>query len=274
MLKKADKLKLKAYGFDVDKLVAAITAEDEQDFAVPEIKTYSDEDLATRDENVKKEAEKAGYEKGKGVGKELVRKDIIKKYSLTEVDEKDTEKLFTALDKVVGGGDAATSERINLLQKDKEKLESDLLTEKENNAKVLFDTELISSFPSGRKTDMTDKDYLMLVKNNLEFGKDDAGLTFVKKDGQILRDTKTQGYIAPKDAVSSFFTERKFISEKEPGGRGGNDNPGGNGGGIKTMTQAQDQYIKDNPAGNLLSPDFHTYVSQVAKDTTDFNYDA
>lgn len=273
MLKKADKLKLKAYGFDVDKLVAAITAEDEQDFAVPEIKTYSDEELTTRDENVKKDADKAGYERGKSVGKELLAKDVIKKYSLKDVDGKDPEKLLTALDTIVSGGDAATTERINLLQKDKETLEASLIAEKETNKKTLFDTELISSFPTGRKADMTDKEYLMILKGNLEFGADDTGNQYVKKGGEILRDSKTQGYVPVKDAVSSFFAERKFVAEQQQGGRGGNDNTGG-AGGIKTMTQAQDQFIKDNPTGNLLSPDFHAYVAQTAKDTTDFNYDA
>jgi hypothetical protein len=274
MLKKADKLKLKAYGFDVDKLVAAITAEDEQDFAVPEIKTYSDEDLTTRDDNVKKEADKIGYERGKTVGKELLCKDLIKKYSLKDIDGKDPEKLLAALDTIVTGGDAATTERINLLQKDKEKLEASLTAEKETNKKALFDTELITSFPAGRKADMTDKEYLMLLKGSLEFGADDTGLPYVKKDGAILRDSKTQGYVPVKDAVSLFFNERKFVGGKAEGGRGGDDNAGGGAGGIKTISQAQDQYLKDNPSGNVVSPEAQLFYEKAAKETTDFNWDA
>lgn len=274
MLDKATKSKLKVLGFNVDKLIAAVTAEDEQEFEVPEIKTYSDEELTARDENVKKEADKAGYDRGKSVGKELLAKDIATKFSLKDVDLKDPKAVIAALETISSGGDAATTERINLLTKDKEALEAKVLEIQQNAEKAMFDTELISSFPAGRKADMTDKDYLLLVKNNLEFGKDDTGATFVKKDGQILRDSKTQGYIAPKDAVASFFAERKFVGEQQQGGRGGNDNPGGGGGGIKTMSQAQKQFLSDNPGGNLLSPEAQAYYESAAKETTDFNWDA
>jgi hypothetical protein len=274
MLKSTELKKLKVlFGKDTDKLIEAIRHEDEQDFEVPEVKTYSDDDLAARDENVKKLADKEGYDRGKLVGKELLAKDIAKKYSL-DIDAKDTAKLLTALDTIATGGDAATKERIDLLIKNNEKLEADLLAEKANNETVLFDTELLSSFPAGRKGDMSDKDYLLLLKNNLEFGKDDEGKRFVKKDGVILRDDKTKDYIAPKDAVATFFVEKKFVEDKQPGGRGGNDNPGGSGGGIKTLSQAQEQFLKDNPGGNILSPEGEAYIETVAKATTDFNYDA
>lgn len=272
MLKKADKLKLKAYGFDVDKLIAAVTAEDEQDFSVPEIATYTDDQLAERDTNTVKTARAAIFKEGKDAGIEIANKAIVKKYNLVDVDTKDPDKVIAALDKTVATGDEGLKTQIGLLQKDKDNLQASLDAEKTNFAQAQRDTDLISHFPPNRKG-LTDKEFLMLTKSALKI-EDKDGVTEVSKDGVVLRDPKTQAPIPVKEAVASLFTEKKWVGDGDGGsGRGGDDNSGSGGAGITKFSQAETQFLKDNPSGNVISPEFQTYVQGLAKETSNFDFD-
>lgn len=274
MLKAETKKKLKALGFDVDKLVAAATHAEEQDFAVPEINNLSEEQLAERDKNTIAANRATIFKEGKDAGIEIANKVITKKYGLTDVDIKDPDKVVAALDGKIAKGDSGLQEQINLLQKDKSTLEAAIETEKSNTKSLMFDTELLSSLPANRQAILQDKEYLMAVKANLQF-EEVEGAKVVKRDGQILRDKKTQAPISAKDAINELFTERKWVGDGSGGGgRGGKDEPGGGGAGIKTFSKFSDQYMKDNPTGSLLSPEFTTAVAAAAKETTDFNWNA
>lgn len=273
MLKKEVKIKLKALGFDVDKLEAAVKADDEQDFAIPEINNLTPEQLAERDKNTIAAAKPDIFATGKKAGLEIAGKAFVKKYGLEDVDVNDPDKIITALDAKVVKGDSGLQEQIKLLQKDKETLAAAVESEKTNSKALQFDTDLITNFPANR-SGLTDKEFLMLTKGSLQF-EEIEGVRVVKKDGQVLRDTKTQAPIPVKDAINSLFTERKWIGEASGGGgRGGGDNSGSGGGaGLKTFSRFSDQYMKDNPQGSLLSPEFQTAVQTAAKATTDFDWD-
>lgn len=270
MLKKADKLKLKALGFDVDKLEAAIKAEDEQDFEVPAINNITEEQLTERDTNTITAAKDAIFKQGKEAGIEIVGKAIVKKYNLTEVDAKDVNKLTTALDTHVAKGDDGLKEQIRLLQADKSKLETDIESERGNSELAKFDSELLGYFPAARNTDLTDSDRLLLIKSRLKFDKDDAGNRFASKDNQPIREKNTQAYTPIKNVVESMFTESKWIGGNG-GGRGGDDNPGGDGKAVK-YSQVLSQYKAANPNGNELSPAFSSMVSEAAKDNANFDW--
>ncbi len=273
MLKKTELTKLKAlFGKDTDKIIEAIKAEDEVDITIPDVPTYSEDQLTERDKNTIAAAKPAILKEGKDTGIEIANKAIVKKYNLGDVDTKDPDKVIAALDLTVSKGDAGLKEQVTLLQTKQTELEGQIEASNKNHKSALFDTDLISNFPTNRKNGMSDKDYLLLVKNNLEFEETADGMV-VKKAGQILRDPKTQAAIAPKDAVKSFFEEKKFVGEEQGGGRGGNDNPGGGGSGITKYSQAETQFLKDNPGGNPISPAFQTYLTSVAKATDNFDYD-
>lgn len=273
MLKKTELTKLKAlFGKDTDKIIEAIKAEDEVDITIPEITTYSEDQLATRDKEVVAAAKPAILKEGKDTGIEIGLKQIAKKYNLTDVDTKDPDKVIAALDLTVTKGDAGLKEQVTLLQSKQTELEAQIETANKSHKTALFDTDLISNFPTNRKNGMSDKDYLLLVKNNLEFEETSDGMV-VKKAGQILRDPKTQAAIAPKDAVKSLFDERKWLGEEQGGGRGGNDNPGGGGSGITKYSQAETQFLKDNPNGNPISPEFTNYLNTLVKATDNFDMD-
>lgn len=272
MLKAETKTKLKALGFDVDKLVAAAAHAEEQDFEVPAINNLSDADLAERDKNTIAAAKGEIFKTGKDAGIEIANKAIVKKYGLTDIDTKDPDKVIAALDAKVATGDAGLKQQVDLLQKDKQTLEAAIEAEKANVKSIQFDTKLLTSLPANRAKTLTDSEYLTIIKSNLQF-EEVEGQRVVKRDGVILRDSKTQAPIPESEAIKTIFTERKWIDAGKGGGRGGDDTPGGGGAGMKKFSQFSEQYLKDNPASNLLSPEFQTAVAAAAKDTTDFDWD-
>ena len=273
MLKKETAEKIKSFGFDVDKLISAIKDEAEVDYTVPEVQVFTTEQLEARDTNTKAEGKREGVAEGKTAGIEIAGKQIAKKFNLPDtVDKKNLDKVIEAVSTSAAAGDEGLKEQIKLLQKDKESL----LTEKENIIKekeqLSFDNTLISYFPAERDGSLEDSERLMLVKHALQFETVD-GKQVVKKNGEVLRNPTTKDPLPVKDAISSLFTERKWVTAGQ-GGRGGQDNPGKGGGGLKKFSQAQEQWQKENPTGNVMSPEFASYVGNIAKDNTDFDWNA
>lgn len=271
MLKKDTIKKLKDLGIKYDEFVAAIKADDEQDFELPTINNLTEDQLAERDKQVIAAAKPDILKEGKNTGIEIANKAIAKKFNLTDVDTKDPDKVIAALEGSVAKGDTGLKEQIALLQRDKETLSAAVEAEKGNAKAAKRDADLISHFPA-KRAGMTDKQFLALVKMELSI-EDDNGVEIIKKDGVALRDPKTQSPIALKDAVSSLFADNKWVDEKGTGGRGGGDNLPGGGAGIKKFSQAEAQYIKDNPNGSLMSPAFTNYVSAIAKESPEFSYE-
>jgi hypothetical protein len=272
MLKKEVAEKIKSFGFDVDKLIAAIKDEAEVDYTLPDVQVFKTADLEARDNNTKAEGEKEGFKKGKETGIIVAGKALAKKFNLPEtVDVKEPDKVAEAISTNISKGDAGLQEQIKLLQKDKETL----LSEKENIIKekeaLAFDTSIISYFPANRDASLEDSERLMLVKHALQFETVD-GKQVVKKNGEILRNPTTKDPLPVKDAINTLFTERKWVAESG-GGRGGQDNPGGrSSGGLKKFSDVQAQWQKDNPGVNHISPEFTAYVGGIAKETTDFDW--
>lgn len=276
MLKPEAITKLKSFGLDTDKLITAIKDEAEVDFETPEVTVLKPDELTARDNNTKAEGEKEGFKKGKEAGLEIAGKAIVKKFNLADVDPKDPDKIVEALNTSVAKGDDGLKEQIKLLQKDKETI----LAEKETAIKeakaVGFEKELISFFPPNRSTDLNDNERLMLVKASLQF-EDENGVPVVKKGGEVLRDPVTKNPLPVKEAINTLFAERKWVTgEGGNGGRGGGDNPPAGGGtaGIKKFSDAEAKWKADNPNGNSISPEFTVFVGEIAKATTDFDWNS
>ena len=277
MLTTADKEKLKTTlkGFDVDKLIAAITDAAEVAIEIPaDTHVLSASDLDARTTNDKADAKKEGFKEGKTAGIEIAGKAIAKKFNLADtVDVKEPDKIAEAISATVAKGDDGLKEQIKLLQKDKEALTAEKETIAKEKDAVQFDTTLISMFPATRTQDLSDGERLMLVKNALQFDTVD-GVQVVKKNGEILRDPTTKNPLPQKAAVAALFAERKWDTVPAQGGRGGGDNPGGSGsaGGVKTFSDAQKKWQTENPNGNIISPEATNYIAAIAKDVTDFDW--
>jgi uncharacterized protein (UPF0335 family) len=272
-LKKETIDKIKAFGFDTDKLIAAIKADAETDYEVPaDVTIIKTTELEVRDANKLAEGKKAGETEGEKKGRELAAKAFRKKFSLEDSIGNDVDKVVEAVNTKLNKGDAGLQEQITLLQKDKETLAAEKVQLEQKAKAAGFDAELISYFPSNRTSDLTDAERLALVKMNLGF-EDSDGKVVVKKGGEVLRDKTTQAPLAPKDAIATLFTEKKWTAGEGQGGRGGGDNPPPNStnAGIKTASKFAEKWKAENPGKGEMSPEYIDAINKQAKEVPDFD---
>lgn len=264
MLKKETKDKLKALGFDVEKLVAAAIHAEEQDFEVPAINNLSETDLATRDDNTRKEGEKIGKKNGIAIAT----KTVADKFGITEAVTTPDE-LVVKLNANFAKGDEGLKEQVKLLQADKLQAIADKDRAIGEVKSAIFDRDLITKFPANRTKLMNDSELLSLVKGNLTF-EESEGVTIVKKNGEVLRDPGTKAPVAIDAAINGLFTERKWVEDSgSGGGRGGNDHANNGGGGKKKLSQVLEAWEAEGK--NPMSPEFQTHLDSVIKATTDFD---
>lgn len=276
-----DKLKTTLKGVDVDKMIAAAVATDEQPFEVPaDLSVLTAAELSARDANVTATAQRAGEATGETKGKELAAKAFRKKFNLPDTIGVDIDKVVEAVNTELNKGDAGLKEQVTKLLADKTELETKVKETESKATAALFDAELIGMFPAGRTGDLQDHERLMLIKNQIEFvdvdGKKAAKL---KKDGKIIEDSATHAPLPLDQAMKTIFTERKWIGEGgggNEGGRGGGNSGGGAGGsaGIKQMSKYIEQWKVNNPGKNHVSPEFDADLAKHTKDVTDFDWNA
>jgi hypothetical protein len=275
-----DKLKA-VYGLDVDALINAIKSEEEIDLELPEVVVMSQADLETRDAN----KVTAGKTDGEKEARNTLIKEVAKRLNI-EVRGERIGDLVTAIEKVKNTSDdqkvQMLTEQINNLQRDKETLSKDLELSRSQADEARFDSDLIASFPVHRTSDLSDRERLLLLKANMKFETVDGKLV-AKRNGEVLRDGKTQNPLGLNDVVNTFFSEKKWVSDgtgsqqqqQQQGGRGGKDNPppqGGGSAGVRKMSQFKEKWLAENQNANTMSPEFTAAVSKHAKEVTDFDW--
>jgi uncharacterized small protein (DUF1192 family) len=278
-LKKEIADKIKSYGFDVDKLIAAIKDEAEVDYELPDVVVMKPADLEARDANVGKERFKAGKEEGEKEAKATFIKEASKKLG---IDFKG-DRIADLLKEIEAHKNASNddkvkelSERVNLLQKDKETLAAQYEQEQKRSKEAMFDRELVTFFPVNRTGDLSDAERLQLVKMNLSFEEMD-GKTVVKRNGQVLRDPNTQNPLPINQVVTDLFNEKKWIGSTAntpppTGGRGAGDNPPPNNpaSGITTFGKFVDHWKEKNPGKGTANDEFTSALNKHAKETPGF----
>ena len=209
-------------------LATAIADEKEVDVTIGELSVFTPEELTTRDANTKK----GGYDGGKAAAIEMLVKEQREKLGL-DFEGKDMDKLIEAFkEKTLKDAKIEPNQKINELNGIITNLRK-TITDKDTEVTGLKgqiatskqDTRLIGMFPANRLSVLNDTEYLASIRSQYTFEEED-GVEVVKKNGEILRDKTTQNPIKPEDIVGSYFTERKWVDEKQPGrsGRGaGND---------------------------------------------------
>lgn len=274
-LKKETIAKLKGFGLDVDALIAAIKADTEQDYTIPDVTVLTPEQLTERDNNMKKEGEK-GVE---GSVRATLVKELGKKLDV----EFKSERIGDLATEIQQFANKSGDEKVTLLQQqvtaltaDKATLTQQIEQEQTKAAQAAFDADLISYFPANRGADLSDSDRLSIIKANMQFETVD-GKVVVKRNGEVVLDPTTRAVRAPKDVIGDFFKEKPSLVGVAPspggGGRGGADTPpGGGGAGVKSMSKAKEQWLQSNPDGNLVSPEFNDFVGKIAAENTDFDW--
>jgi hypothetical protein len=216
---------------------------------------------------------------GKGEGEtEAVKKfikEVGKKMGFEPKGERLGELVTELQAKVNSTGDdkvKTLQDQVNLLTADKETLTTSLTKKDSEYKQARFDSDLIGHFPVSRTKDLTDQERLQLIKSNISFV-EEGGVFVAKKGNEILKDKNTHAPLPVNQVITDYFTERSWVDNVagDKGGRGVGNSMVGSTAGIKNMSQAQAQYLKDNPGGNLISPQFSQYVGAIAKADVQFN---
>jgi hypothetical protein len=277
-LKKETIDKLKAFGIDTDKLIAAIVAETEQDLELPEVTALTPAQLTERD-NVK-------IAEGKKQGETEARSILVKELSKSLNVELKGERIADVVSEIQAFANKNGDEKVKLLQDqvtaltaDKSKLTGEITEFKNSLSAAKFDSELIGLFPANRGAGLSDSERLTLIKNAITFEIVD-GKQVAKRDGVVVTDPVTHAPLPVSKVIEGYFTEKPLllgnVPNAAPGGRGGVDTPPGGGGlaGIKKFSEAEKAWKEQNPTSNLASPDFMNYVNKLAKEDPSFDYDS
>lgn len=222
MLPKADlEIIAKLVKVPVADLEKAIKDPAEVKVAIPEglISLTSDEAEA-RDNNSKNDGIKTG--------KEIGVKEVRTKAGLEDSVGKDPEKVAQAIaakavaDAKIEPDKKVTqlNEQIGQLQKATGEKDAEIATLRSKADGAMTDAEILGAFPKGRKDELSDKHYLTLLKSDYQFEKID-GKTIVKKDGVTLSHPNTKAPLPLDEALTTVFTDSKWINAAAGAGAGG-----------------------------------------------------
>ncbi|WP_298391124.1 hypothetical protein [Hydrotalea sp.] len=275
-LKKEAAEKLKSVlGIDIDKLVAAITAQDEQDFTVPDVVVLSQQQLTERD-NVK-------LTEGKKLGESEAKATLVKELGKRLNAEFKSERLGDLANEISTFANKSKDDQVKLLQDqvnallaDKTTLANQLQEKETAITQARFDNELIGFFPANRGAGLTDAERLTLIKNAITFETVD-GKPVAKRNGEVVRDPATQAPLPVNKVIETYFQEKPLLlgvpaQQHQAGGRGAGDAHGTGGTGLKRFSEVEKSWKEQNPEGNVMSTEFQSYVNKVAKETPDFDY--
>lgn len=214
-----------ALKMDVAAVTTAIDATDlvEVPFDTTTIKIFTDAELTSREESLKKTHEKAGME---------IQIKSLKEKTGIEYDGKDPDKLIEALNKKALK-DANVTESDKIKEKDTviEGLRANittLTTDKELSVKATKEAQLdsdILSWTIDKKPDhLNNKEWLAMIKLNNQLEEQDGQLV-VKRDGKIVANPTDLKPIPAKEALPAYIDERKWgkVAPAAPGGRGAGD---------------------------------------------------
>ena len=246
-----------------DVLQNAIKSDEEVSLEFIEGSFVSDTDLnlmkETRFTDGKKEGNKIGYDHGI--------KDFKKEFGL-EIEGKDRKVIADAIrNQIITDAKIEPDKKVNELNTSLANLQSQYETDlgvKTNEVESLSNKlreykvngDLAKHLPEGL-TGIDANDFMTLAKTSASFEYDDDVLV-VKKNGAIQRD-KMEKPITPKDYLTSFATNKKWMGTE---GREGGDQNGNGSGTFKNMNEVYKHMETNNinptsPAGQKLVTDFN-----------------
>lgn len=273
MFTQADKDKLKKLGLDPEAIEAAAKADTETAITVPEGSVLTDAQVA----EIRTVERKEGKTEGEGIAKTALIKEVAAKTGLTITGERIAD-LVTGIKEGLGKDkDAAfktLQDQNTALLADNEKYKGEVVQAKNALEMGLFEVGILSKIPA-HAAGLTPKESFELAKmRGYTPEKTDAGVVW-KKGNEVLKDPVTHAPLAEDKAIAHIWETEKWNAgaPPPPSGRGGTDgNPSG--AGVSTLSSATEQWKRENPGKNEVSPEFTAYVGALAKADANFKWDA
>jgi hypothetical protein len=262
---------------DENAFLEAVKSEKEAEVKIPEgIQVFTSQELITRDDNQKK----LGYNEGKEAGLEIFVKEQKQKLGL-DFEGKDPEKLISSLQtKVLADAKIEPNQKIKEKEEQIAKLQGTVqdfenkykASEKEK-AEMRTMGKLAAAVPVGLPFE-ADEVIMSMRTRGYSFDVDDAGNITPKKNGEVLRDSKTQNPLDHKAVINEYVTnERKWVVAEGEGAKVGRGEKSDRrtAGVVNKMSDAKAQWEAQGKSVN--SADFQAFVANAAKDNKDFNWD-
>lgn len=254
----------------------AVKSEKEAEVKIPEVQVFTSQELASRDQNQKK----SGYDEGKGAGLEMFVKDQKEKLGL-DFEGKDPEKFVNAFQaKILADAKAEPNQKLQekdgiiaKLQGTVKEYEDKYNAVQQEKKGIMMKTKLTSVVPSGLPVD-ADEVLLSMQSRGYSFEEDDKGSIIPKRNGEVIRDAKTQDALDHKAVIENYVTnERKWKPAADDGnkqGRGGGSDRRTSGL-ITSMKEAKEQW--EGQGKSINTAEFQAYVQDAAKTNKEFNWD-
>lgn len=236
-----------------------LSSEGEQDFQVPTLNVFTEEELNLRIQNEKANA----YADGKTAGEEMSVKDAKRKYgyefegksfdkflehhdkSLKETYSKDSSARVKELESDIQGLNQAHASALQVLKTENEQYKTAVERQKVTN-------QLLTMMP--KETTISKDHVLTLFTTSHEVGQSEDGKAVVKRNGEVLKNPTTAAPLELKEVFDTFITENGF--SKNPAGRGDGDRSGNKGGSsAKSITQFQQEWTSNGGSINSMEYD-------------------
>lgn len=255
---------------------ALIDATDEKTIDIPaDIHVFTPAELETRDGSIKSNHTKAGIE--------IAVKELKEKAGLNYdgPGSKDPQRFLDEFKAhVLKEANISTDDKV----KDRDKTIDGLRTKlKElNDAQAAFearakDAELSSTILQltldKKPENFTNQEWVQLIRMSNELFEEEGKL-FVKRAGEVVKDTKMLKPVEAKDALNNWIDERKLGKVAAPApapapGRGGKDSKAPAGGAILNMTQFKQAMAERNI--HIGGKEAKALLSQIIKENPAFD---
>lgn len=228
----------KIIGIDPDQFVQDLTAEDERELTLPEVHVFTPEALQQREQNIRTEADTAGYNKGKTAGIEMTIKEKRDALGL-EFEGKTLDNLLEAYKTtILKDAKSDPDKRVEELKSEKTQLQQTIENLKNAHQKEIESlngsivqqnidqrlstlVEQFGGYPEG----MTKNDVVTLIKSQITFSKNEDGKVVGSNESGVMKDD-TLNPLSDEAIVQKFFADRKWVGKAYPNGNGGSDDFG------------------------------------------------
>jgi len=251
---------------DTVKLKEAISKEEEVSIEIPEVQTFTPEELETYVNNNLEEAKTKSYGEGKTAGLEMFVKNQKEQLGL-EFEGKSGEDLVKALQKKFS---QTESEQVNELQSDKTNLQQTVQQKDQQITQLQqqlqqrnLNEQIENMIPDGYAMNKRQIRILFSADHSIEQNED--GKMIVKKNGSIMKDNMAN-VMEVQDVINGFMETSGIPKAGTPSGgkagRGGDDSGGGESG-LETITDRQS--FEDYCTKNKIHPTSTEAVAIVEK---------
>lgn len=221
MIKNIDKIE-QLLKLEAGTLKAAIESEDEQEITLEGLNVYTQDELSSLEENIKKQE----YRNGKVAGEEMAVKAVRDEYGL-DFEGKTVRNFAEAFkNKIESESKKQPTEKIKELETDLQKLREkngewenkfNQLNDSISNERKEYKLKSLIESSVPKDTILPADKISLLFRNDYKVDFNEDGNPVVMKGDEVIKDEKTRNPLGVKDVLGSWLTENNFLKQEQQG---------------------------------------------------------